>query len=75
MLRDWLVGQVCLGYVCVCVCVCAGRHGRGFLASPHSLELTMFAEVSQNGWDSGLLGPLPMIHGHSGEVCEALKLQ
>ena len=33
----------------------------------------MFAEVSQSGWDSGLLGSLPMIHGHSGEVYEALK--
>lgn len=33
----------------------------------------MFAKVSQSGWDSGLLGSLPMIHGHSGEVYEALK--
>ena len=61
--------------VCVCVCVFAGAHGCGFPAGPPSLELRMFAEVSQNGWDSGFLGPLPMIHGHSGEVCEALKLQ
>lgn len=34
----------------------------------------MFAEVSQNGWDSELLSSLPMIHGHSGEVYEARKL-
>ena len=66
---------MCLVYICVCVCVRAGGHGCGFLAGAPSLELRMFAEVSQSGWDSGLLGPLPMIHGHSGEVCEALQVQ
>ena len=60
--------------VCVCVCVCAGGPGCGFHAGPPLWGWRMFAEVSQSGWDSGFLGSLAVIHGHS-EVSEALKLQ
>lgn len=62
--------------VCVCVCMCA-QVDKGVVSIPICLPWAWrtFAEVSQNGWDPGLLGSLPMIHGHSGEVYEALKLQ
>lgn len=62
---------------CVCprVAVCA-QVDMGVVSTPARLPWSwrMFAEVSQSGWDSGLLSSLPMIHGHSGEVYEARKL-
>lgn len=58
----------------VCLCV---QVDTGVVSIPALLPWSwrMFAEVSQSGWDAGLLGSLTVIHGHSGEVCEALKLR
>lgn len=63
-------------HACVhaCGCVCAGGHGVVSIQACLPWSQRMFAEVSQNGWDSELLSSLPMIHGHSGEVYEARKL-
>lgn len=66
-------------FVRACVCALVDVYVQvdtGVVSTPARLPWSqrMFAEVSQSGWDSGLLSSLPMIHGHSGEVYEARKL-
>lgn len=61
----------------VCVFVCTRVQVNTSVLSIPALLLWIWrmCEVSQSGWNSEFLGSLPMIHGHSGEVCEALELR